>query len=121
MRSRYCAYALGLADYLRDTWASRTRPSTLALEDSDMRWVSLTICATRDGGPTDQTGEVEFIARSIAGDRLNVLHETSRFLRENGRWRYLDGDLVAEAPVRVGRNAPCPCGSGRKFKRCHGA
>ena len=121
MRSRYTAYTLGLVDYLLATWAAETRPATLARDDVDLVWVGLAIVGTRGGGGDEAGGEVEFVARALAGDRLTTLHETSRFVRQNGAWRYLDGDLTPETPTRVGRNAPCPCGSGRKFKRCHGA
>ncbi len=121
MRSRYSAYALGLADYVRETWAEATRPAQLDLGTGDMAWVGLEIRATSKGGHDDDAGSVEFVARAISGDHLSTLHETSRFIREAGRWRYLDGDLVPATPVKLGRNAPCPCGSGKKFKRCHGA
>jgi SEC-C motif-containing protein len=121
MRSRYSAYALGLADYVRETWADATRPAQLDLDAGAMNWIGLEIRATSRGRQDDESGEVEFIARAISGDHLTTLHETSRFIREAGGWRYLDGDLAPDTPVKLGRNAPCPCGSGKKFKRCHGA
>ena len=121
MRSRYAAYALGLTDYLLATWSRETRPEERDLAGDALQWIDLEIRATRAGGVADATGEVEFVARAIAGDTLRSLHETSRFVREDGEWRYRDGDLAPDAPVKLGRNAPCPCGSGRKFKRCHGA
>mgnify|MGYP005749441789 FL=1 len=121
MRSRYSAYALGLADYLLATWATATRPGTLSLDEAASRWIGLEIRTTRAGGETDTQGEVEFVARAIGGEQLHRLHEVSRFCREEGAWRYLDGVLAPDAPVKIGRNMPCPCGSGRKFKRCHGA
>lgn len=121
MRSRYSAYALGLADYLLATWAAATRPEALSLDETASRWIGLEIRATRAGDETDAQGEVEFVARAISGEHLHCLHEVSRFCREDGAWRYLDGDLAPDAPVKLQRNMPCPCGSGRKFKRCHGA
>ena len=120
MRSRYSAYTLALSDYLRATWAQSTRPAVLEIRNGGIAWIGLEIIKVRDGAVDDREGEVEFIARGIAGDHLNVLHETSRFIREDGAWRYLDGDLLSTPPAKIGRNAPCPCGSGLKFKRCHG-
>ena len=120
MRSRYSAFALGLVDYLRETWASATRPARLDPGTGAMDWIGLEIRTTSKGGRDDEAGTVEFIARAISGDHLSTLHETSRFIREAGCWRYLDGDLAPDTPVKLGRNASCPCGSGKKFKRCHG-
>lgn len=93
MRSRYSAYALRDADYLRATWHPTTRPPELHL-DPDMRWQRLDILTTRAGGPFDDAGEVEFVARyrwATTGDR-GRLHEVSRFVRSGGRWYYVDGD-----------------------------
>ena len=80
---------------------------------------------TEAGGPDDQEGVVEFIARYRTGGSAHAHHERSRFRRVDGRWYFVDGQMVKPTPVRaaptVGRNAPCPCGSGKKYKRCHGA
>ena len=93
MRSRYSAFALGLAPYLRATWSPATRPADLDLDDG-LEWRRLQIVDTARGGPDDDTGVVEFRAahRSTAG--AGVLHERSRFAREAGRWVYVDGDLL---------------------------
>lgn len=93
MRSRYCAYTHGNADYLRRTWHASTRPDTLNLDEDATRWLGLQIRSTRAGGPDDATGEVEFVARFKHAGRGHRLHETSRFVREDGRWYYLDGTL----------------------------
>ncbi|MGM0593842.1 MAG: YchJ family protein [Pseudomonadota bacterium] len=117
MRSRYSAFVLGLSDYLLSTWHAETRPAHLDLTADDTVWLGLQILATHQGEPGDSRGEVEFVARFQGGQ----LHERSRFLNEGGQWFYVDGEIrppVAE--TKVGRNAPCPCGSGRKFKRCCG-
>ena len=121
MRSRYTAFVLGNADYLRNTWASATRPETLSFDRDAIRWIGLEIIACQDGGSDDTEGFVEFLARGLVGDRLTPLHETSRFIREDGAWRYLEGTLHPVKEEKIGRNAECPCGSGRKFKRCCGA
>ncbi|MFD6135564.1 YchJ family protein [Isoptericola sp. NPDC056618] len=96
MRSRYTAFAVGDPAYLRATWHPRTRPRSLELDD-DQRWRRLVVLATHAGGPFDDGGEVEFVAQYVqaaSGDR-GRLHEVSRFVREDGRWFYVDGDLSA--------------------------
>ncbi|MBK1650191.1 YchJ family protein [Rhabdochromatium marinum] len=92
MRSRYTAYALGAFEYLRATWHSSTRPAELASE-SNSKWVGLQILATEGGGPNATEGKVEFIAHYKIQGRAFRLHERSRFVREGGAWRYLDGVL----------------------------
>ncbi|MEN5072841.1 YchJ family protein [Isoptericola cucumis] len=95
MRSRYSAYALRDVPYLRSTWHPSTRPPELDL-DPDQEWRRLDILGTRAGGPFDDDGEVEFVARyrwATTGDR-GRLHEVSRFVRERGRWLYVDGDVA---------------------------
>lgn len=95
MRSRYSAFALGEADYLLRTWHPSTRPARLDL-DPEMRWTGLVIVATEAGGLFDRTGTVEFCAQyrvdgGGAERRTGELAERSRFVREGGRWLYLDG------------------------------
>jgi SEC-C motif-containing protein len=91
MRSRYTAYVLGLADYLLATWHPSTRPTALDAFDPSLKWLGLEIraCARTDA----DHGTVAFVARSKRAGRAHRLHETSRFVRENGRWLYVDGDL----------------------------
>lgn len=93
MRSRYSAFAVGDAAYLLRSWHSRTRPKTLTL-DPGQRWTRLEIVAATGGGVFHTEGTVEFRAHYRAGGRRGVLHERSRFLREDGRWVYLDGDVT---------------------------
>jgi SEC-C motif-containing protein len=92
MRSRYSAYVLGLADYLLDTWHPRTRPASMAPDAPGLKWLGLEL---RRHVPQDADhATVEFVARSKQlGGRATRLHEISRFVREDGRWFYLDGDL----------------------------
>lgn len=94
MRSRYSAYVLGLADYLLATWHASTRPQALALDPPGARrWLGLAVLAQRRIDATH--AEVEFVARSrLGGDRAQRVHERSRFLREHGRWYYVDGDVL---------------------------
>lgn len=119
MRSRYAAFSRGEVDYLIETWHPATRGGLdrPSLEEScrATRWVGLTILEVVAGGPADETGVVEFEARYATG----VLHERSRFSRVDGAWRYLDG-AASERRAKQGRNDPCACGSGKKFKRCCG-
>ncbi|WP_406635399.1 YchJ family protein [Pseudarthrobacter quantipunctorum] len=94
MRSRYCAFALLDTNYLLRTWHPRTAPAELEL-DPGMQWRRLDILSTSRGGPLDTEGMVEFTAYYRHGSERGVLHETSRFVRENRRWLYVDGDVQA--------------------------
>jgi len=90
MRSRYSAFALGRVEYLLTSWHASTRPAELTLEPG-VKWLGLDVkhhCLI-----DDTHAEVEFVARSRVGGRGQRLHETSRFVREGGRWFYVDGDL----------------------------
>ncbi|MHA7134288.1 YchJ family protein [Oerskovia turbata] len=93
MRSRYSAFVVGDAEYLLATWHPSTRPTDLDPDD-DTTWRRLDVLATSAGGPLDRTGVVEFVAhyRSAATRERDSLHEVSRFVREDGRWLYVDGD-----------------------------
>ncbi len=93
MRSRYCAYVLALHDYLLQTWHPSTRPAVLAVDPPGLRWLGLQI--RRHALQDADHGSVEFVARSRLAGRGQRLHETSRFVRENGRWYYLDGSFQA--------------------------
>ena len=93
MRSRYSAYVLGREDYLRETWHPRTRPEALDLDAKPAtKWLGLSIREHRQTGEDSAT--VEFVARyRVGGGSAVRLHETSRFVREDGRWFYVDGDI----------------------------
>jgi SEC-C motif-containing protein len=88
MRSRYSAYVLQRADYLLATWHADTRPAEIGFEHG-LRWLGLSVKQHRPTGP--DTATVEFVARSKLGGRAHRLQEVSRFVREGGRWYYLDG------------------------------
>ena len=90
MRSRYTAFVHERADYLRATWHASTRPDTLDFEPG-ARWLGLEVRDHRSTGP--DSAEVEFVARYRVGGRAVRLHERSRFVREAGRWYYVDGDI----------------------------
>lgn len=93
MRSRYSAYALGLGDYLMQTWHVSTRPESIDLSDEKRngKWIGLAVKASHETG---HKAEVEFVARykPHAGP-ASRLHERSRFVQEGGQWFYVDGDL----------------------------
>jgi SEC-C motif-containing protein len=89
MRSRYSAYSTGLVDYLLDTWHPSSRPDELEL-DPGIRWYRLDILARSGGGILDRDGTVEFEAHYRLDGTAGVQHETSRFLKEGGRWLYVD-------------------------------
>lgn len=93
MRSRYSAYATGRLDYVFRTWHPRTRPEDLT-PDPAVTWLGLEVLGKSEGGPTDDTGTVEFEARFRGPYGDYVLHETSRFERRAGRWVYVDGDVA---------------------------
>jgi SEC-C motif-containing protein len=88
MRSRYTAFVVGDAAYLLATWHPLHRPAQLQFEPG-VKWLGLEVRAHRVIGATE--AEVEFVARSRLAGRATRLHERSRFVRENGRWFYLDG------------------------------
>jgi SEC-C motif-containing protein len=93
MRSRYSAFVLLDADYLMATWHPRTAPAELEL-DQGMQWRRLDILSAT-GGPFDTEGTVEFKAHFLYGGERGVHHETSRFVREEGRWYYVDAVLIS--------------------------
>lgn len=113
MRSRYSAFVLEKADYLKSTWHSSTRPQHLDLADSP-QWTSLQILSS---GQSGNDGEVHFRAVYRVGNGWGYLEEKSAFVREEGRWCYVGGE-TSEGVLKPGRNQPCPCGSGRKYKAC---
>ena len=120
MRSRFTANVLKDTSYLLKSWHPSTRPQYM---DAGLipDWSGLNVVAVEEGQETDSQGTVEFRALYQQGAGIGVLHEKSNFVFENGHWFYIDGDLIengADQPVKTGRNAPCPCGSGKKFKKC---
>ncbi|MCS2167826.1 YchJ family protein [Scandinavium manionii] len=118
MRSRYSAFVMKDADYLVKTWHPSCEPDAFRadLEKSfaGTEWLGLTLFAADNGKHADE-GFVSFVARFREDSKTSALIERSRFLKENGQWYYIDGTR----PL-IGRNDPCPCGSGKKFKKCCG-
>ncbi|WP_019915644.1 YchJ family protein [Methyloversatilis discipulorum] len=92
MRSRYSAFVLDLRDYLLATWHPTTRPPALPPPEPGLKWLGLEV--KRSALQDADHGTVEFVARSKLGGRAHRLHENSRFVREDGRWYYVDGDFA---------------------------
>ncbi|MBP6117524.1 MAG: YchJ family protein [Neisseriaceae bacterium] len=116
MRSRYSAFVAQDADYLIKTWHPSCGvaqfKTELVADFEHTEWLGLNVVATATDG---DAGMVTFAAR-FHDDRdhsTHLIHERSRFVREAGQWYYLDGNQP-----KVGRNDDCPCGSGKKFKKC---
>lgn len=92
MRSRYTAYTLGNEAYLLATWHASTRPASVDLNiGKQPKWIGLTIRNQQQSDPDHAV--VEFVARYRINGRAQRLHETSRFVREEGLWFYIDGDI----------------------------
>jgi SEC-C motif domain protein len=121
MRSRYTAFTQGQIDYLIATHhpTQRTPNQRLQLVKSiqNTTWLGLRVLQTQQGQPQDRQGQVEFIAY-YQDAKLGQIHERSRFVKQKDRWLYLDGDLLP--PIFPNRNQPCWCGSGQRYKACHG-
>lgn len=92
MRSRYTAFALRDAGHLTATWHPSTRPGEIEFDD-DLRWRRLVIVDRTGGGPFDAEGTVSFEAQWRQGDERGTLRERSRFVREQRRWFYVDGEV----------------------------
>lgn len=125
MRSRFTAYAMQNEAYLLATWDSDKRPEQIDFSKEEAEWIRLEIIKTKKGREKDSKGIVEFKAYYIQDNEEYVMNEISRFKKQAGRWLYLDGLVKSVAKVgqqkNQGKNAPCSCGSGKKFKRCCGA
>ena len=127
MRSRYTSYTMGKAEYIAETHSPESRDEVdqeAAKQWAEQaEWLGLEILDTEKGGEGDDEGVVEFVASFAMQGKEQRHHERSSFKKIEGKWYYVDGDMVKAKPVvresaKVGRNEPCPCGSGKKFKRC---
>jgi SEC-C motif-containing protein len=124
MRSRFSAFQLRNPEYLQSTWDPVKRPKHLCLEQDARTWSNLEVVKTVGGADSDERGVVEFKAKYELGEDTYLFHEISRFTRHDGRWFYLDGTFPFHGKIahrgKPLRNAPCPCGSGIKHKKCCG-
>jgi SEC-C motif-containing protein len=130
MRARYCAFAAGKVEFIATSHESATREELD--EDASRQWSEsaewrgFEVLETEGGGPDDEEGRVEFVARYAVQGVEREHHEVATFHREeDGRWYFVDGVVAGAGTYRregskIGRNDPCPCGSGKKYKKCHG-
>ncbi|TRY30049.1 YchJ family protein [Aliiglaciecola sp. M165] len=119
MRSRYSAYQQSDYQYIYDTYAKEQQKAISVKEISKSSagssWLNLIIINTFE------TDKVEFKAIYKEAKQFFMLHENSTFLKEDGFWRYRDGIIFEDSGLlKPGRNDNCPCGSGKKFKKCCG-
>lgn len=129
MRARYTAYTQIEMDFIEQTHDPESK------QDIDMqgsrewaentKWEGLEIVETAEGGKDDEAGTVEFKATFLTDEGPQIHHELSQFFKRDGEWYYSDSwqptrTVVRDSP-KVGRNDPCPCGSGKKHKKCCGA
>ncbi len=129
MRSRYTAYTRKEVDYIVATTRPEQRRKvdreSIATWAGGAEWKGLEIRTTEAGGPDDAEGLVEFVARYTEQGQEREYHERARFSRLEGVW-YFDQRRSAAPRLEkvpgsaVGRNEPCPCGSGKKYKKCCG-
>jgi SEC-C motif-containing protein len=141
MRSRYTAYGRGDIDYIANTLAAEQRGAFdragAKAWATQAKWLGLRILRVVGGGPADREWVVEFIATYSQSGKMIEHHEVSQFRRgERGAWRLVSGDTsgsvadrrprasppqaASQSAAKIGRNDPCPCGSGRKYKKCCG-
>ncbi len=129
MRSRYSAYCVKNIDHVEATHApggdeefDRNVANDMA---NNVDWCGLQIGRVTGGGEKDDEGTVEFWASFKMNGMDQAHHEISNFKRFDGKWLYVDG--ILDPPIeqrrveKVGRNDPCPCDSGKKFKKCCGS
>lgn len=117
MRSRYTAFVKQHVQHLQSSWHMTTRPTTLNFDDHPVVWLGLEINSRRDGMASDSGGYVDFSCSYLENGQLCKLQEVSEFIKENGLWYYLKGACKV-TKEKIARNTACPCGSGKKFKRC---
>ena len=142
MRSRYTAYVNGDMKYIKNTLAAeKKREFDMASAQewsAKSKWLGLEILSAKKGGESDSKGTIEFIAKYAVGGKTIDHHEVAEFRKDAGQWYFVDGDshvhedgqghhhhhepqapVVREGP-KIGRNDPCTCGSGKKYKKCCG-
>ena len=129
MRSRYSAYAEHEIDWLRESLEKSQRgefdEKSVEEWSRNAEWMGIEIRQTRTEEEKN-VGWVEFVAKFKQNGVTRDHHELGEFRRQNGKWYFFDGRAIKPETVRkttpdVGRNDPCPCGSGKKFKKCCGA
>ncbi len=127
LRARFSAHCLGKYDFLNESvhpeFREDSTPEEIKEWSSLLSWQELEVLEVRRGGVADDTGEVDFRARYSVKGMPQELREDAFFRKEGDTWYYVEGNVHAQEPARraspkVGRNDPCPCGSGKKYKKC---
>ncbi len=129
MRARYSAHAKKAFDYIFETTLPANRQEDdrngTAAWSRKLDWQRLEVCRVDAGGTDDEKGTVEFVARYRKNAKAFDHHEIAEFVRDDGRWYFKDGQApqpvqaIRQGP-KIGRNDPCTCGSGKKYKKCCG-
>ncbi|WNM62461.1 YchJ family protein [Candidatus Nitrospira neomarina] len=129
MRARYSAYTQVQMDFIEKTHDPKTKHD-IDLEANrkwaeTTKWTGLEILSTKQGGIEDEAGLVEFKATFETEEGPQIHHELSEFRKHKGSWYFTDGkspgvQTVVRSEAKIGRNDPCPCGSGKKYKKCCG-
>jgi SEC-C motif domain protein len=129
MRARYSAFARQNVDFIMNSVSPKRRKDfdRKSIEEwsKNSEWAGLEIVSTEKGGKDDDTGLVEFIAKYKEKGEDQAHHELATFVKLDGKWFFDDGRTPPAKPIRlegpkIGRNDPCHCGSGMKYKKCHG-
>ena len=126
MRSRYSAYVEHAIEYIVDTCTNDEKDKIDIRQTKSWsersKWLGLKILSAEKGGIRDAEGTVEFEALYEMDGLREAHREKAQFKKKDGRWLYDEGAVVPQTVVRagpkVGRNDPCPCGSGKKYKHC---
>lgn len=126
MRSRYTAFTMHNVDFILHTHhpdkRSEVKPEEVEAWSKGSVWHGLEILNTEKGQANDSTGVVEFNAFYQVQGKIHKHHEIAEFKKHDGKWYFYDGQLIQDTVKRegpkVGRNDPCPCGSGKKYKKC---
>lgn len=129
MRARYSAYTQVQMDFIEKTHDPKTKHD-IDLEANrkwaeTTKWTGLEILATKHGGMQDNAGLVEFKATFETDEGPQIHHELAEFRKHEGTWYFSDGKspgvrTVVRSEAKIGRNDPCSCGSGKKYKKCCG-
>ena len=126
MRARYSAFVKKEMDFLKDSY----NPTKIDEYDTEStknwaensEWQGLEIVRTEGGQKDESSGVVEFISKYSNGGSLYTHHEVSTFSKLDDKWYFMDGNVqnnsIKRSTPKVGRNDPCPCGSGKKYKKC---
>jgi SEC-C motif-containing protein len=129
MRSRYSAFVEGNIDYVMDTHDPDTRGQIdrdgTEQWANESEWLGLEVLDLDRGGPEDNFGRVDFCATYKLKGTTVEHRESATFRKHNDTWLFVDGEQIAGPPVKregpkIGRNDPCTCGSGKKYKKCCG-